>query len=74
MKIKYQQYELKTSKRGVKCYVCGRTVPVGENYYKNIKFLGFLSSPANVCLNCWSSNENQSKSANKKLTNYLKSK
>lgn len=51
MRIKKEQYELKTSKRGVKCYVCGRTVPKDEKYYKNTRFLG---SPANVCLNCWS--------------------
>jgi len=54
MKIKREQYALKTSKRGVNCYVCGRTVPKDEKYYKNTRFLGFLGSPANVCLNCWS--------------------
>ena len=54
MRIKKEQYELKTSKRGVTCYVCRRTVPKDEKYYKNTRFLGFLGSPANVCLNCWS--------------------
>ncbi len=54
MKIKKEQYELKTTKRGVTCYFCGRTVPKDEKYYKNTRFLGNLSSPANVCLNCWS--------------------
>jgi hypothetical protein len=54
MKIKKDHYELRISKRGVKCSIRGEIIPKGEKYYKNIKFLGFLSSPANVCLNCWS--------------------
>ena len=71
MKIKREQYELKISKRGVKCYVCGRTVPKGEKYYgkyyKN-KFLGFLGSPANVCLNCWSNPPTDPKQSKLPLT------
>ena len=57
MRTKKEQYELKTSKGGVTCYVCGRTVPKDEKYYKkyynSTRFLGSLSSP-NICLNCWS--------------------